>query len=861
MEKVNYRITLDVQKPGVQKILRGMFAGEALSRRIVISLVAGSSVCNMDQNTTAMMYVTKPNGVTNYNACTIEDNLIYYDILQDNLNVEGMSQMQLKILSGDSILYAPMFNVEIQRNLTSDEQAEETPTFTALEKALAQATEVYNTRLVSIEVEEDLTFVATFGDGTTYESYAIKNAIADIDEAEAERTAAEHERVEAFSKMEYAEQERSAEEAERKSAEEERRTAEAARVAAERERSEAYSKMEGYDDAEAERVSAESVRVTAEAERVSAEQERASAFRGYADKESERVIAETNRVLAEQNRVAAEENRAEAFGTMQDDIQKLLDMQGLVTESEKTRWNNKADGLSYEGNKLSLMSGDTVLETVTVEGGSGSADLSDCVLLDGSNGATNTVKDVNDFHTGIGLFCAENGILNMPSTGWWLIVSGGADGTRTQLGYHLFGHNTPRRRYCAAGTWGEWEPLNKDYLLKTGKAADSSALDGHGSEYFMPIECYSPKSYRGTTTEEINQILNNLHTNTVGDNKVYTAKISFAEAHPILGGNSRFIIGHKVNSTYGWQMAISYSNANAQKILFRQLINSDTWGEWDSNAFVSDLANYLPKDGTAQNASKLDGHEAEYFFPKSGGEVQSTAVSPIRVNNTGGNAKTLFGFLNNGVLQGYLGFKGVEKPFYQNTTGGEYDLLHTGNMTSHVLPLTGGYARGAIGVNKADNTEATVRAGNTLGIIELLVSSSGRRGLYDRTNGAWLCDITADGTNTFNGTASGNLPLSGGILAGNLYFKKADNGQGIVYKDHSASSDYGMVLRDDDASGKSVRMLMSASSNGIRFRDTDGVYNDILHTGNSSKTVIVSSDPGVGASTSYANGTLIFVKE
>ena len=215
MNKINHRITLDVQKGGVQKVLRGMFAGEVLSRRIVVSLVAGSSVCSMDENTTAVMYVTKPNGVTNYGACTIEDNLVFYDVLQADVDAPGITQMQLKILSGDMVLYAPMFSVEVQESRTSDTQASETPTYTALEQALAQATEVYNTRVVSIDVTEDLTFVVTYGDDSTYESEAIKNAIANIDDAESERVAAEHDRAEAFSKMEYAEQEREVAEKER----------------------------------------------------------------------------------------------------------------------------------------------------------------------------------------------------------------------------------------------------------------------------------------------------------------------------------------------------------------------------------------------------------------------------------------------------------------------------------------------------------------------------------------------------------------------------------------------------------------------------------------------------------------------
>jgi hypothetical protein len=116
--------------------------------------------------------------------------------------------------------------------------------------------------------------------------------------------------------------------------------------------------------------------------------------------------------------------------------------------------------------------------------------------------------------------------------------------------------------------------------------------------------------------------------------------------------------------------------------------------------------------------------------------------------------------------------------------------------------------------------------------------------LVNHSGASWVCKKACTGQTPSDsntefwqrfGTAvdmSKYLPITGGYLTGNLYFKKVENGQGVVYKDHNASNDYGMVLRDDDANGNSVRILLSALSNAIRFRDTTSTYRDILHTGN-----------------------------
>lgn len=207
MNKINYRITLDAHKGGVQKTLHGFFAGDVLSRRIAISLVGGSTPCEYGEIVAAVMYVTKPNGVTSYNACTVEENTIFYDVLQTDTDTAGIVTMQFKVMSGESVLYAPEFAIEVQASKNSDTQATTTPTYTALEEALVKAEIVHNSRLVSIDIEEDLTFVAIYADGTEYRSDALKKVFFDVTEI----ANAEQGRVEAEKLRVQAEEERVAE--------------------------------------------------------------------------------------------------------------------------------------------------------------------------------------------------------------------------------------------------------------------------------------------------------------------------------------------------------------------------------------------------------------------------------------------------------------------------------------------------------------------------------------------------------------------------------------------------------------------------------------------------------------------------
>jgi len=183
MDKIKYRIILDAHKGGVQKVIRGFFTGDVASRTIAVNINASGLPCNLGEGTAAIMYVTKSNGVTNYGACEVIDNTVYYDVNQSDIDSPGIVEMQLKILNGESVLYAPLFALDVQESKVSDTEAETTPTFSALEAALAKAQLVYDTRIVSIEITPEYVFVVKYADDSEYTNDCLSDVFARADEA------------------------------------------------------------------------------------------------------------------------------------------------------------------------------------------------------------------------------------------------------------------------------------------------------------------------------------------------------------------------------------------------------------------------------------------------------------------------------------------------------------------------------------------------------------------------------------------------------------------------------------------------------------------------------------------------------
>lgn len=185
MELVNYRITLDVLKNGVQKTLQGFNTGDAYARRIEVSLVRGSELFELTDNLVASMYVKHEDAEEpSINACEIIGNKVIYNILPTDISSEGIVSMQLKIIEVkddiSKVLVSPRFELAVWDAITDDSEAEKTTVYTALEEALAEAKRFKDKTVVSVIVDEDYLFIVTFGDGSQYTSTVIQDAMKDI---------------------------------------------------------------------------------------------------------------------------------------------------------------------------------------------------------------------------------------------------------------------------------------------------------------------------------------------------------------------------------------------------------------------------------------------------------------------------------------------------------------------------------------------------------------------------------------------------------------------------------------------------------------------------------------------------------
>lgn len=179
MERIVYNKTLDTHKSGVQFTLQGFETADKMARQIVISLMANGDALDLPLGQMeAVMYVTTPSGAEpSINACIIKGNTIIYDVLP--ITEEGITKMQLKLIEASpdgtpTVLATPRFAVEVIKSETDDEGIKDSPTYTAVEKAVAMAKGAYDTRLERIALNSDCMFYAYYADGTVYESDVLK---------------------------------------------------------------------------------------------------------------------------------------------------------------------------------------------------------------------------------------------------------------------------------------------------------------------------------------------------------------------------------------------------------------------------------------------------------------------------------------------------------------------------------------------------------------------------------------------------------------------------------------------------------------------------------------------------------------
>ena len=350
----------------------------------------------------------------------------------------------------------------------------------------------------------------------------------------------------------------------------------------------------------------------------------------------------------------------------------------------------------------------------------------------------------------------------------------------------------------------------------TTTVGNANKLDGKSaSEYALVSQLFkNQKGYEG------------LDFNTITETGLYSGGIGPSEvgcANYPTGGTGLLIVYHHANVPY--QVYVDYVGNTWSRARFASM----AWSEWKQTATTADLANYLPK---------------------SGGTIATADIEPLIINRLAG-ANSFLGFQGNGAQFGGIGFVGADHLVRRSADGTVMKkILDEGNVDDYALPKSGGK------VGTASSTPFLVEntgSGNIM--IDFLVNGI-RQGLLG-----------------FNGVDS---PIFYDSTHKEHKLLHTGNVGDYAVKRDEASIDTTLTtaLTINSRNGE-TNTLIQFSKNGARqgfigFKGADVPYflkstadggYPLLHTGNSAKCVVVDTDPGVGASVSYADGTLIFVKE
>lgn len=104
------------------------------------------------------------------------------------------------------------------------------------------------------------------------------------------------------------------------------------------------------------------------------------------------------------------------------------------------------------------------------------------------------------------------------------------------------------------------------------------------------------------------------------------------------------------------------------------------------------------------------------------------------------------------------------------------------------------------------------------------------------------------------------LNANKGLFTSDVTIQKADNGNAIISKNHSAEADYGTFIKDVLADGTSAKLTISASageSDALGFSFNDGGYKRLYGEHNTDTLIAMLSNAGFGGSTSSTSGLQI----
>lgn len=294
--------------------------------------------------------------------------------------------------------------------------------------------------------------------------------------------------------------------------------------------------------------------------------------------------------------------------------------------------------------------------------------------------------------------------------------------------------------------------------------------------------------------------------------------------HNFMLGGDNYTGADLPHSYYTYSMATIYKRSasfisvvlwggRASKIQANYCYKSE-WTGWKALSTTADLENYLPlSGGTVTNTFNIKTSESKQLL-----SVLENGKRRVLQELTAGGKYNLWDSTNG-------------KAIITSTIDGTntFNGTATGN-----LPLKDGVISNSLSIRNTTEEGTTLELSSTLRKVYLQVTSSGGFRIYDSTNGKALFASSATGnTNTIEGTASGNLPLTGGTIT-------------------SDTAEAPLVVKYTKANKAFISFSGSSGVLGWLGYDIDhdpALYSSalgtkkLLHTGNSAKVAIQESAP------------------
>lgn len=154
-----YRISLDMHECIVQKSLKVKKNDNA--RVLKISLVDNGKIFEIAEGCVATFRAKKPDGTVLFNNCTIENNVITYELTNQTSAVVGEVECEVTLYDSDNKqITSPRFSLAVTDTLYDDNEIESQDEFNQLGHSLTEA------RVIKVETEQFKNLASNYADAS-----------------------------------------------------------------------------------------------------------------------------------------------------------------------------------------------------------------------------------------------------------------------------------------------------------------------------------------------------------------------------------------------------------------------------------------------------------------------------------------------------------------------------------------------------------------------------------------------------------------------------------------------------------------------------------------------------------------------